>query len=351
MKRNFLILCLFCFSFCAKGKLIFDASSGDIEETTQDPSQVELDRECFPKEIDCNDRIDNDCDSKVDFLDPDCGSCREEICNGVDDDCDNEVDEEVVCSLPNADSHCENGRCVIDRCHPGYLNIDGDFSNGCEAECSPQSREDKSCNGVDDDCDGRIDEDWEPQNRCGIGVCERMEECRDGRVSCVPGQPLSRDDANCNGIDDNCNGDIDEDNWDRYEINDNAPGFWLGNVSDHDLIWCDMNLWPSSDIDFFYFYNDDPMFESFHLEIFLLHLPADYNLDLFACDDNESEPTPPCNNWIYQESSTNPGLEDEHINHRGTGGINDGKRYMIKVYPAQGVLPECNIYCIRIIGT
>ena len=347
MKQSLILVFLLFYIWCSPP----GGTEEDIEKVDTNPDIV-LDRECEMRETNCSDGIDNDCDGKIDYEDKDCSSCSPEICNGLDDDCDGEIDEgENLCNLPNAVSHCERGRCVIDSCLEGYVDRDKIAENGCEQICEPISDKDDTCDNIDDDCDGEIDEDWEPKESCGVGACERMEECIDGVVVCTPREPLSEDDSNCNGIDDNCNGEIDEGNWDQYEVNNTAPGYWLGDVSDKDIVFCDASLWPEDDVDFFYFYNDDPMFENFRLEIYLLHLPADYNIDLFACDDNESSPTPACNNWIYQESSTNPGLEDEYIDHHGTPGVNDGRRYMIKVYPAEGVIPVCDVYCIRIIGT
>jgi hypothetical protein len=67
------------------------------------------------------------------------------------------------------------------------------------------------CNGIDDDCDGMIDEDTggeDCSSNCGVGttVCVQLPtphlECN---------STVQPDDDTCNGIDDNCNGQIDED--------------------------------------------------------------------------------------------------------------------------------------------
>jgi hypothetical protein len=64
------------------------------------------------------------------------------------------------------------------------------------------------CNGVDDNCNGLIDEN-QPVVECGVGACFRqVSSCVNGQPNaCVPGTPTPEI---CNGVDDNCNGLVDE---------------------------------------------------------------------------------------------------------------------------------------------
>ena len=72
------------------------------------------------------------------------------------------------------------------------------------------------CNNVDDDCDFQTDEDFLPQpSVCGQGVCRSFGslDCVGGQVvnSCVPGTPNAPSDTSCNALDDDCDGGVDED--------------------------------------------------------------------------------------------------------------------------------------------
>ena len=65
----------------------------------------------------------------------------------------------------------------------------------------------ESCNGLDDDGDGLVDEDLPPMT-CGAGACRNEVWCEDGAFpACVP---LPGSPETCNGLDDDCDGDVDE---------------------------------------------------------------------------------------------------------------------------------------------
>jgi hypothetical protein len=69
------------------------------------------------------------------------------------------------------------------------------------------------CDGVDNDCDGTTDEDFSPSEvNCGVGECTATgtTACLEGAVveQCVPGTP---DEEICDGLDNDCDGEVDED--------------------------------------------------------------------------------------------------------------------------------------------
>jgi len=127
-------------------------------------------------------------------------------CDGVDDDCDNQNDEDFV-GMPRT---CGVGACQRTG---GVACVDGTLQDSCVP--GTPAANDASCNGIDDDCDGRTDENFvSAPTMCGVGACAStgMTSCVGGMVqdSCHAGAPAAND-ASCNGSDDDCNGQVDED--------------------------------------------------------------------------------------------------------------------------------------------
>ncbi|MEZ4436279.1 MAG: MopE-related protein [bacterium] len=187
-------------------------------------------------------------------------SCRpgnpgKEICNGIDDDCDGRTDEGIApvrttcgqgACAANGERTCQGGR-LVDSCQPGApgAEICDGIDNDCDGRvdddipieptacgqglcaaqgkiicqngapvdtCQPRAPRAEVCDGRDDDCDGRTDEGIAPvRTQCGVGACGATGErtCRDGALvdSCQPGAPGAEQ---CNGRDDDCDGTSDE---------------------------------------------------------------------------------------------------------------------------------------------
>ncbi|MCB9601659.1 MAG: hypothetical protein H6720_15150 [Sandaracinus sp.] len=144
--------------------------------------------------------------SVVDSCTPGTPAASDTTCDGVDDDCNGSVDDGFV----SADTSCGVGACGA----TGSTScVDGSVVDSCSPGTPAAS--DATCDGIDDDCSGAVDEDFaSTATSCGVGACgaSGATSCVDGSVvdSCSPGTPAAND-ATCNGIDDDCNGSVDED--------------------------------------------------------------------------------------------------------------------------------------------
>jgi len=157
------------------------------------------------------DSADNDCDGLNDegLLNA-CGQCGEvpiESCDGADNDCDGVIDEGVT----NACGSC--GSPPVELCDGRDNDCDGETDEGLLNRCQACGElPSEACNAIDDDCDGLTDEalTGEPCT-VGLGACRQtgVERCQRGSFSCgvSPGAPSAE---GCDGVDNDCDGQIDE---------------------------------------------------------------------------------------------------------------------------------------------
>ena len=128
----------------------------------------------------------------------------EELCDGADNDCDGQTDEGL-----NVGELCESG---VGLCRRGGFNECGE-EGGVVCTAVPGPPADEACDGFDNDCDGVPDEDF-GGGVCtaGVGGCVRegFLACNaDGDLVCnaVAGEPGFE---SCNDVDDDCDGEVDE---------------------------------------------------------------------------------------------------------------------------------------------
>ena len=129
----------------------------------------------------------------------------------------------------------EHGTCHGER----HCTADG-LTDCSAAEAAPEA-----CNGLDDDCDGQTDEDWPVQNTgCdadGDGCADGQWICHQetGLVECLEsGESLPE---LCDGLDNDCDGQVDED-WeslgqacDGGDIDSCANGTYACRTDGHDV--------------------------------------------------------------------------------------------------------------------
>jgi hypothetical protein len=159
------------------------------------------------------------------------GRPQMEECNGVDDNCDGQVDEECGCPAAGMTRSCyagPMGSAGVGVCRSGAQRCAPDMAGrlmwgDCDGMIVPNF---ESCNRVDDDCDGQVDEGCECElgatRACtvGSGMPDRGV-CRGGSQRCLPradggstwgacAGAVGPSMETCNGADDNCDGVIDE---------------------------------------------------------------------------------------------------------------------------------------------
>ena len=138
-----------------------------------------------------------------------------ETCNGTDDDCNGTPDDgPIIAMCPHneqcQDAACTSGQCVITNVNPGTQT-------------------------------------------CGVGICTNVvPQCANGQPNeCTPLQPATE---TCNDVDDNCDGTIDNGPFmDSYESNDTANTVrqLTGVGSDQTNSYSSMTVYPVGDIDYY----------------------------------------------------------------------------------------------------
>jgi hypothetical protein len=192
------------------------------------------------------------CEAPDGFVDND-GDCNDtnpaihpgadDACDGIDNDCDGATDPDAPVWYTDADGDdygdpkfsqtaCERpGNAVTD-------DTDCDDSNAVVNPGAPEI-----CDGLDDDCDGATDEDFDEDGdgHAPIGACAAGDDCDDTNPAVFPGAPELCNDT----IDNDCDGkmaeclfsgtyDLDAATAKRYADDANFDAGWKLEAADFD---------------------------------------------------------------------------------------------------------------------
>ena len=188
-----------CWSLCGGGRavLLVERLCGGLRAEPKMP----VDEICDGEDNDCNLLVDDVKPEKL--LTPEaCGKCGAR--------CPAPLNAMAVCAPDPSGAPTCTGACP-----PGFIDVDNNPKNGCEYKCEPTGPE--ICDGIDNDCDTKIDEDIKeefydgPAGTSGVGVCDKgVRVCRDGNFYVEKPQSIPTSES-CDMLDNDCDGLVDED--------------------------------------------------------------------------------------------------------------------------------------------
>jgi hypothetical protein len=216
---------------------------------------------------------------------------------------------------------------------PGDLDMDGHLSrsaggddcNDGDPQVNPTMSEASSPNGIDDDCDGRIDEGTPAYDDDGDGLAELQGDCDDGDATIRPGADELPD---CR--DQDCDGTVDEgvqlpQREDLYEPNDSQAQAFDLKTSTKRSFSTDLQLVASSTADegWFEFYSQDGDFDDWGIDVTVTRVPANSTIRLEVYDASGST-----------RGSTLAMRDGDQLLVRGKALRDDSGNYQLRVVPS-----------------
>ena len=169
-----------------------------------------------------------------------------EVCDGLDNDCDGSVDDNVADMTEwfvdaDGDGYGDAGQMIESCAQPAGMVANGLDCQDAAGDVYPGANE--SCDGIDNDCSGRIDDNavnataWFPDaDSDGYGdtaqqtmSCARPAGMIDNGLDCLDSDPFVNPGATeiCDGADNDCSGGVDNDAVDseKYYADKDGDGF------------------------------------------------------------------------------------------------------------------------------
>lgn len=285
---------------------------------------------------------------------------EEEICDAVDNDCDGEVDEDFECAKgEQADCGTDVGECEFGTKICGttcqWGNCIGGVNPGSEV-----------CEGAkDEDCDGTVD------NGCGCTNGQTKNCCGGTTITCTGGTWPScppPPTETCNGLDDDCDDKIDEGlPVNPYQLDEDISGlddcdhaYTLGAVFSgagaesfsHHLYNPDL----TEDRDFFLFRADEstsfcsPLSDQcLEVEITMTNVPAGSKLDFCVYDVGFEGSSASCAAPVKKTcASAAAPLNKVTMNWDGLCGFSDNRYFFLEVFHTAGSATSCQPYTFTI---